>query len=81
MYLAKKSDEWDQTSLLTSALHNIHIAMGSLAGGAQQAFTTPEDFHPFKLKEPVQGSGVKLTADNIGILKSVIGGPLAKGEI
>lgn len=60
---ARMESEWDHTSALLTLLANAHRDPKK-----RRPFRV-EDFHPFRTRR--RGTGVRITRDNIGLLKKV----------
>ena len=59
---ARLESDWDHTSALLTLLANAH------RDPKKRAPFRVEDFHPFRRRS---GTGVRITAENIGLLKKV----------
>lgn len=74
MVAGKRDYEWDHTSMIASILINANKGKGKAV--------TPQDIHPTRDSTGSRGRGdmsVKLTRDNISILKNLAGNVSSKG--
>ncbi len=65
-------EKWDHTALTASLIHNLSIIV--ISAVSKKANAKPKslmDYHPYRQKEQ---QGLKLTPDNIGVLKQVAQG-------
>lgn len=60
---ARVDAEWNHTSAVLAMLANIN------RDPKKHGFYRPEDFHP--LKRPPKAAGIRITRENIGLLKKV----------
>jgi hypothetical protein len=58
--------EWDHTSTIHAALHNLSVIVLNITGRSKVKPRTAAYFHPYR-DTPLEG--MKVTAKNIGVLK------------
>jgi len=74
---AKVLEEWDRVAVPAALIHNLSMIVVSLASKRPRtSYKSPQDFNPYRKKTR---RGLKVTADNIGLLK-VIGNAMARGN-
>lgn len=71
--------DWDQTALLASLTHNVMYTASAMFAKPKFQPAGPSHYHPHHLAEPKQQSrGMKITRDNIDVLRQIAGAFNAK---